>query len=185
MRFRIAGLLLVSFIILILGCTPKPWLPNSDEKKQNLEDEVCKQITGLAENDHYFPDSFRVINSYVHAVMNSLNQNNGQTIMIANDGMRYVKFTFVLDKNENIDKMTVQRYSKDLVAMFKKYKICQDCWDNMIHEFNQKGYGFAKAGGEYFKLSYDFEEDSFLITREFGPPSVSDSSWRMSTIRRR
>jgi hypothetical protein len=167
MRFKITGILFIFFITLTLGCTQTIWLPKSDAKRQNLEKIVSKKVTELAERDNYFPPS--LIMKYVDGVMNSLNKNNGHALIIAHDGQRFTKLTFILDNNENI-RLNTTTYSKDFFAMFKEYEIDQSDWPKLIYQFNTLGYATAAGDGK-IKYSYDFEKGTFLINRKRTVPS--------------
>lgn len=166
MRFKITGILFVFLIILTLGCTQTIWLPKSDVKRQNLEKIVLKKVTELAGKDNYFPSS--LIMKYVDGVMNSLNKNNGNALIIAHDGRRFTKLTFILN-NENI-RLNTTTYSKDFFAMFKEDEIDQSDWPKLIYQFNTLGYATAVGDGK-IKYSYDFEKSTFLINRKRTVPA--------------
>jgi hypothetical protein len=159
-RFRNARILLVSFIVLTLGCAQKVWLPQSDEQVQSLKKIVSKHVAELAEKNDYFPSSFT--EEYTDAVLNSLNKNNGKAAIIAHDGLRWTKFKFILSNNEKIRKLTVTKYAKDFGEVFKKYKVDQSQWSDLIHQFNTKGYAILGTN-VYVKYYYDYEEEIFLI----------------------
>ncbi len=167
MRFKIMGMLFVFLITLTFGCTQLIWLPKSDVKRQNLEKIVSKIVTKLAEKDNYFPPS--LITKYVDGVMNSLNKNNGHALIIAHDGRRFTKLTFILENNENIT-LNTTTYSKDFFAMFKDDEIDQSDWPKLIYQFNTLGYATAVGDGK-IKYTYDFEKSAFLITRKRTVPA--------------
>ena len=146
MRFKITAILFVFLITLTFGCTQLIWLPKSDVKRQNLEKIVSKKVTELAEKDNYFPPS--LIRKYVDGVMNSLNKNNGHALIIAHDGRRFTKLTFILENNENIT-LNTTTYSKDFFAMFKDDEIDQSDWPKLIYQFNTLGYATAVGDGKY------------------------------------
>jgi|GEM_PF-1175896 hypothetical protein len=158
-RYRNAGILLVCFIALTLGCAQKVWLPQSDEQVQNLKKIVSKRVAELAEKNDYFPSSF--IEEYTDAILSSLNKNNGHGLIIAHDGRRFTKLTFILDNNEKIT-LNTTKYAKDFGEVFKKYKVDQSEWGDLIHQFNTKGYAMLGTN-VYVKYYYDYEEESFLI----------------------
>jgi hypothetical protein len=160
MRLRIAGILMIFFITLTLGYAQAAWLPMSDVEIQRLKKVVTDKVVELSEIDNYFPKSS--VTTYVDWAMKSLNQNNGKSLLIAHDGLRYSKFTVILDKNKNVRKLTVTRYSKDFGETFKRNKIDQSEWDKMIRQFNTLGYATAVTNGN-FKFSYDFKDGDFLI----------------------
>jgi hypothetical protein len=167
-RLKIVGVLLVSFIILMVGCAEKIWLPKSYLQERKLRSEVYEQVQKLKEEDHYF-SSFLIV-PYVNAVMNSLNNNDGQAIIIARDGLRYVKFTCILDSYDNIYKLTVQQSAKDFGELFEKNKIDQIYWVKIIDRFNEGGHEIlyetphAKVTvyGDIM-FAYDFKGDRLLI----------------------
>ena len=161
MRIRIAEILFGFFIILTLSCTQIIWLPKSDVKRQNLKQVVSEKVTELAEKDNFFPPS--LIMTYVDGVMNSLNKNNGQALIIAHDGLRFIKFTVILDNNEDA-RLTTTTYSKDFGEMFEEDEIDQSEWAKLIYQFNTLGYAIA-VSMEDIKYSYDFEEGDFLTNR--------------------
>lgn len=158
-RFRNAGILLVSFIVLTLGCAQKVWLPQSDDQVQNLKKIVSKRVAELVEKDNYFPSSFT--EEYTDAVLNSLNKNNGRAAIIAHDGLRWTKFKFILSNHEYVRKLTATKYATDFGEIFKKYKVDQSQWRDLIHDFNTKGYAILRTD-VYVKFYYDYEEESFL-----------------------
>jgi hypothetical protein len=186
MRFKIVGLVLVSFIILTLGCAEKIWLPKSYLKEKNLKREVYKQVKNLDEQDNYF-SSFFII-PYVNTVMNSLNNNNGQAIIIAEDGLRYVKFTCILDSDENIYKLDVQQHSKDFGELFKENKIDQIYWIKIIDRFNRGGHKLLYEDPHsrvtlYGDITfvYDFKGDRLLIKHE-RKDGLGQNSYRIIKI---
>lgn len=158
-RFRNAGILLVSFIVLTLGCAQKVWLPQSDDQVQNLKKIVSKRVAELAEKDNYFPSSFT--EEYTDAVLNSLNKNNGRAVIIAYDGLRWTKFKFILHNHEYVRKLTATKYATDFGEIFKKYKVDQSQWRDLIHDFNTKEYAILRTD-VYVKFYYDYEEESFM-----------------------
>jgi hypothetical protein len=189
MRSRIAGVLLVYFFTLMLGCSEKIWLPKSYAKAQNLRKEVYEQIRILAERDNYF--SSHSIMPYVNKVMNSLNDNNGQAIIIARDGLRYAKITCILDSDENIDKLTVQQLSKDFGELFKQNQIDQTYWIQIIDRFNEGGHEISYENSyanvtvyDNIVFVYDFKGDRLLIKHD-RREGRGENSYRMMRIRTR
>jgi hypothetical protein len=168
MRFRIAEALLFSFIILMVGCVQTPWLPKSYVKMQSVKKVLFRHIAQLAQKDNFLGPSMTNahISTVVDSVMNQMNQHNGQAIIVAHDGLSNIKFTCILDGNENIISLTTQRYSNDLGGLFKKCNIDQELWANIIDKFNSGGGEIPVGPQVYITLSYDFEKNVFLIKRE-------------------
>ena len=143
------------------GFAESAWLPKSDDKLQNAKKVITKYVSEVAEKEKFFDLSF--VSSYAEGLINSANQNNGQGIIISQDGHRYNKFTFSLDNNENIYQIKITRYEKDFGETFRKNKIEQSEWVNLIHQFDTLGYAIAATADGSFKYSYDFKEGQFLI----------------------
>jgi hypothetical protein len=142
------------------------WLPKSDVKMHNLKKQVLKNITELVEKHNYFPPD--LINTYADSFIKLLNENNGRTLLIAHDGLRWSKFTFILDSNENVSNISVTQYAKNFGELFEKNKIDKSEWVKLIGQFNTLGYATTVADGK-FKYSYDFEKGHFLtsITKSY------------------
>jgi len=164
-------LLLVSCVIFVTGCADKVWLPKSYVKEMDLRQEVSKRVKILDEQDHYFSSTF--ILPYVNKVMNSLNNNNGQAVIIAKDGLSYVKITCSLNSDETLNELMVQRYAKDFGELFKEYKIDQKYWIKIIDRFNTGGHeiSYEEAHNNVTVYGdiifvYDFNGDRFLIKHE-------------------
>lgn len=162
MRFKIAAVMTVFFIVFTLGYAQAAWLPKSDVKLQNLKKAVTNIVTQIAARDNYFPAS--LINAYSDALINALNQNNGQALIIAHDGRKWSKYSVFLNNDEKIEKITTTQYKKDFGEVFEKNKIDKGEWASLIHQFNTLGYA-ATADGQ-FKYSYDYGKSSFLITKK-------------------
>ncbi len=143
-----------------MGCAQKVWLPQSDEQVQNLKKIVSKRVAELAEKDNYFPSSFT--EEYTDAVLNSLKKNKGRAVIIAHDGLRWTKFKFILKNHEYVRKLTVTKYATDFGEIFKKYKVDQSQWRDLIHDFNTNGYAILGTD-VYIKYYYDYDEEKFLI----------------------
>ncbi|MGA3281395.1 MAG: hypothetical protein ABSD50_10480 [Smithella sp.] len=186
MKTRHGLFLFILAALLMTAGIGNSWPIKSDEKVQNAKKIVTKHIMELAEKDHYFDSSF--VNAYVDGLMNSINQNNGQGIIIAHDARRWCKFTFTLDNDENIRSIEVKRYQKDFNETFKKYKIDQSEWLNLIRQFNTLGYEVTTTADGRLKYYYDFAKDSFMATitshnKDSRPPQamISNDNARLDT----
>ena len=84
---------------------------------QNLKKQVLKNIAELVEKYNYFPP---LINTYADSFIKLLNENNGRTLLIAHDGLRWSKFTFILDGNENVSTINVTQYAINFGEIFEK-----------------------------------------------------------------
>ena len=102
--------------------------------------------------------------------MNSLNKNNGHAIIIAHDGRRFTKLTFIFREQINNLRLNTTTYSKDFFAMFKEDEIDQSDWPKLIYQFNTLGYATAVGDGN-IKYSYDYEKSAFLINRKRTVPA--------------
>lgn len=162
MRFKITGVLFIFFITLSLGYAQTTWLPQSDEKLQKNKKIVTEKVIEIASQYNYFDLSY--VNKYVDGLMNSINQNNGQGVIIAHDTRRWCKVTFTLD-NDKIIKMTLINHDlNDFGRMFKHDKIDQSEWPNLIKQFNTLGYAVTTTVDGNVKYYYNFEENRFMVT---------------------
>jgi hypothetical protein len=161
MKSRCCLALFILASLLIMVGTANAWLPKSDVKIKKIEKLTEGAVTRLAERDHYFDSSF--INSYVKRLMNSIDQNNGQGAIIANDAQRWSRFTFTLDSDENIKGIEIKKYQYDFGEIFRKYNIAPGKWPDLIRQFNTTGYAITTTTSGRIKFYRNFEEDGFSV----------------------
>jgi ankyrin repeat protein len=161
MKSRYCLILFILASLLITAGTANSWPIKSDEKLQKAKKIVTREVTELVKKNNFFDPS--LIDSYADGLMKSINQTNGQGVIIAHDALRWCKFTFTLDNDDNIRQATSDIYRYDFGSTFQKYNIDQRKWSDLIRQFNTLGY--TKSESENFRYSYDFEKGHFLITQ--------------------
>lgn len=161
MKSRCCLVMFILASLLITAGTANSWPIKSDEKVQKAKNVLAMYVKEIAEKDNYFDPSF--INKYVDGLMNSINQNNGQGVIIAHDARRWCKVTLTLDNDEKIKKVDVTQYQKNFNETFKKYKIDQSKWPEFVKQFNISGYAVTTTADGNLKYYYDFAKDSFKV----------------------
>jgi len=94
--------------------------------------------------------------------MKSVNENNGQGIIISHDGLKWCKFTLVLYDDENVKKVNLERHQKNFQKSLAKFNVEPDRWQDFVRKFNSSGSSFMKMKDGTLLYFYDYAKNCFM-----------------------
>lgn len=160
MKKRFCLVLSILALLAITAGFACAWPIKSEEKLQTAKSVLAIYVKELAVKYNYFEPAFT--DAYAEGLMRSANQNNGQGILISHDALKWCRVTLVLNDDESVKRVEVDRHDKNFGKTLAKFKVAQDKWPEFVKNFNAAGYAFAMTPDGFLEYYYDYEKKSFM-----------------------
>jgi hypothetical protein len=160
MKIRCCFVLSILAVLLITSGAANAWPIKSDEKLQKAKDVLEIYVKEIAEKDNYFDP--HLVGAYVDGVMKSVNENNGQGVIISHDALKWCKITVILYDDENVKKVNLERHQKSFDKTLNKFKVDQNKWQAFVRQFNTSGYANTTTADGNLLYFYDYAKNCFM-----------------------